>query len=60
MTAETRSKLSFVGGALGVVLAGNVLWFLLAPAIPALHASPRPTPTSHPVFAGHTASQSAP
>jgi hypothetical protein len=60
MTAGTRSKLSFVGSTAGVILAANVLWFLLAPAIPALHASPRARPTSQAVFARQTASQSAP
>lgn len=60
MTAGTRSKLSIVGGTFGVVLAGNVLWFLLAPAIPALHASPRARLTSQAGFASQTAAQSAP
>jgi hypothetical protein len=59
MSAGTRSKLSIVGSTLGVVLAGNVLWFLLAPAIPALHAAPRATLTSRAVFARQTAAQSA-
>ena len=59
MAEGTRSKLSIVGGTAGVILAGNVLWFLLAPAIPALHASPRATLTSRAAFARQNAAQSA-
>jgi hypothetical protein len=61
MPEGTRSKLSMAGAAVGAVLAGNMLWYLLAPGIPALHPSrPKATITSQAVFTKQTAAQSVP
>jgi hypothetical protein len=56
MPEGTRSKLSMAGAAVG-----NMLWYLLAPGIPALHPSrPKATITSQAVFTKQTAAQSVP
>jgi hypothetical protein len=61
MSEGTRSKLSMVGAAVGAILAGNMLWLLLAPGIATLQLSrPSATITSQAVFTRQTAAQSAP
>jgi hypothetical protein len=50
-----------VGAALGAILAGNMLWLLLASTIPMLDPSrPIATITSQAVFTRQTAAQTAP
>jgi hypothetical protein len=61
MSEGTRSQLSMVGAALGAILAGNMLWLLLASTIPMLDPSrPIATITSQAVFTRQTAAQTAP